>query len=589
MKSTRRDLFRIVALTLTLAGASPSPAWTTFAARGGKQVKEAQQPGRTPNQAPNQAQANQEGQPAAKAADKVVVKIVDENGVIVPSARVMLEQVPAQTILRGESDFAGRVEFNSVAPGHRRLRVEKEGFYPTVVDDPALDAATTLEITLNHQQEITEVVNVDSTTAAIDPTRTAATQSLNGQQIINIPYSPSRDIRYVLPLMPGVLQDPSGQAHVAGASTYQTVDRLDGFNITQPTTGSLDLRFSADAVRAVDVQASRYSSEYGKGSGGIVSFATGMGDNHYRFSATDFIPSFQRRRGFNFNDWTPRVTVSGPLHKNKAWFFDAADAEYKFNIVPELPRGADHNAAWRVSNLFKAQVNLSEGNILTASLLVNDLRSEHSGLSRFNPVEATLNQMQTAYLATLRDQTYLHSGVLLEAGFGVIQFSNRERPLGDLPYLVTPATTFARLPAQAGAFRVLATPSSLASIGRDGTRSNPASIWTASSMSGCINAGLSMSSARTASYRASLTLSACRGLRGTTLKSAGSCRTAGPSLTGSCSSPASVSTVMRLSTALWHRRDSLLHTCSLEAATPRLRGALASFTTPRTSISSPVR
>jgi hypothetical protein len=33
------------------------------------------------------------------------------------------------------------------------------------------------------------------------------------------------------------VQDSSGQPHVAGAQTYQTLTLLDGFNVTQPANG----------------------------------------------------------------------------------------------------------------------------------------------------------------------------------------------------------------------------------------------------------------------------------------------------------------------------------------------------------------
>src|SRR5262249_11873619 len=153
--------------------------------------------------------------------------------------------------------------------------------------------------------------------------------------------------------------------------TRQVVDQLDGFNITHPVTGLLDLRVSADALRGIDVQSSRYPAEYGKASGGVIGLTTGMGDDRYRFSATNFVPTIQQRKGLNLRDWTPRVTLSGPFRRGRAWFFEAADAEYKLNIVEALPSGADRSSNWRFSNLAKAQVNLTTRNIFTGSFLIN--------------------------------------------------------------------------------------------------------------------------------------------------------------------------------------------------------------------------
>jgi hypothetical protein len=62
----------------------------------------------------------------------------------------------------------------------------------------------------------------------------------------------------------------SGQPHIQGADTYQSLTLLDGFNVTQPANGLLLLRVSTDAIRLINVQGSRISAEYGKGSGGVL-------------------------------------------------------------------------------------------------------------------------------------------------------------------------------------------------------------------------------------------------------------------------------------------------------------------------------
>ena len=107
-------------------------------------------------------------------------------------------------------------------------------------------------------------------------------------EIINVPYPTSRDIRNLLPFYPGVVQDATGQAHVDGSETWATLDLLDGFDIRSPMSGVLALRVSADAVRSIDKEATRYPVEYGRSTGGVVAFYTGMGDNTFRFNATNF-------------------------------------------------------------------------------------------------------------------------------------------------------------------------------------------------------------------------------------------------------------------------------------------------------------
>ena len=369
---------------------------------------------------------------------QLFVKVEDETGLAVADARLILTEDQTQTVMRAVTDVAGRHEFPSLGSGVYRITAEKEGFYASVVDDVQVAETGNLEITLYHHQEIAETVNVYDSPRAIDPEKTSVRETLTSREILNLPYPTTRDYRKALPLIPGVIADNSSQIHLGGSATYQIFDQLDGFNITQPVTGLLELRVSPDALRAIEAQSSRVSAEFGKGSGGNLNLTTGMGDDRYRFSATNFIPSLQNVKGLNFSEWTPRATFSGPLRKQKAWFFDAADAVVNEEIISELPSGADRNTSWRVDNLLRGQLNVSDRNVLTAGFLINHFQSEHDGLSRFNPLETTTSLHDSAYLVTLKDQLYTTSGALLEVGFAVNQFHDQDQPMGNLPYKLTP-------------------------------------------------------------------------------------------------------------------------------------------------------
>jgi hypothetical protein len=384
--------------------------------------------------------SNKQDQSAPRRSEglKLVIRVVDENGVAVASAVVAIEGPGAQKALKGETDYAGRVEFGGLDRGAYKVRIEKEGFYAKTMEEPAAEPGQTLEVVLDHQQELKEVMDVTDSPPVIDPAKTDATEHLSGQEIINVPFPASRDIKQAFPLMPGIVKGNDGEFHVNGARTDQTQDQIDGFNATKPDTGALNLHISADAVRSIETLSSSYSAEHGKGSGGLIGLATGMGDDRFRFSATNFLPSFQGKKGFNLNDWTPRTTFSGPIRKKRAWFFDAADGQYKINIVNNLPAGGNHDSFWEMSNLSKAQVNLSQTNILSGSFLINDFHQDRNGLSPFNPVGTTTSVRQSADMAWLRDQAYLSNGILVEGGVAVTRYAIDGTPRGVQPLFLTP-------------------------------------------------------------------------------------------------------------------------------------------------------
>jgi hypothetical protein len=386
---------------------------------------------------------------SAQTAPALKMAVNDENGVAVPAARVFLhgthppEAPPAtqQPDLRCETDFIGRCHFASLPAGAYELRVEKEGFY-ALTEQVQVTPDSTIEITLSHQQEVREVVDVQESPPAIDPAQIAAQETLSGLDVINIVYPTSHDYRNALNFIPGVVQDQSGQPHVAGAETYQTQTLLDSFNVTQPANGLLLVRVSTDAFRSIQVEPSREPAEAGKGSGGLLSLNTGIGDDHFRFYATDFVPSLQDKHGWRFDQFLPRFTFSGPIEKHKIWFYNAFDGEYDNIIYTELPVGHDNDHALRVGNLSKVQSNITGRNILTTNFLVNYLHDQYAYLSPLSPQLTNPKDVESAYFASIKDQHYFAGGELLEAGFAFDQYNVRLTPYGPEPYEPTPTTIF---------------------------------------------------------------------------------------------------------------------------------------------------
>jgi hypothetical protein len=369
----------------------------------------------------------------------VTLTVVDEDGLPVPDAQITLSE-PGHSLRQLQTDFAGRCTYTLESAQPYQLQVQKPGFYQAV--ESQTDARRpVIEVKLSHEREVRQEVNVLSSPPGIDTEQTSDKSTFNTAEIVNIPYPTSRDIRNLLPFTPGVVQDGSGQIHIAGSPTYATLDLLDGFDIRSPVGGALAMRFSADAVRSIDTETTRYPVEFGKATGGVVAFSTGMGDNKFHFNAADFIPSFRDTNGLRFDKFVPRFTFSGPIVRDRAWFFDGVEVEYDNIYVQGLPSYADTNHLLRGSNLVKAQVNLTPSNVLSAGLLFNDYHSPYDGLSSLAPRESTVRRDIITWLPYVRDQHIFANGALLQAGVGVARFRDGYESHGDAPYEITPETT----------------------------------------------------------------------------------------------------------------------------------------------------
>jgi hypothetical protein len=366
----------------------------------------------------------------------VLLTAVDENGVEVSDAEIILEE-PGHTEIRLWTDYAGHATYVLQGTEPYRLRIEKPGFYEAVLlqsDSLARD----VRIVLNHEQIVQQQVSVTASVPGIDPEQISDKSTMNLPEIVNVPYPTSRDIRNLLAFYPGVVLDATGQVHIAGSETWATLDMLDGFDIRSPVSGILAMRVSADAVRSIDEETTRYPVEFGRSTGGVVAFYTGMGDDTFRFNATDFLPSLEDRNGIRFDKFVPRVTFSGPLARQRAWFFDGLEAEYDDIYIQELPAGADTNHLLRGSNLIKFQANVSPANILSGGLLFNDYHSPFEGISPLVPQQSTTKRTTIAWLPYLRDQQGFHNGTLLDAGFGIVRFRDGYEPHGSSPFEITP-------------------------------------------------------------------------------------------------------------------------------------------------------
>jgi len=373
---------------------------------------------------------------SAASQSPVVLTVVDENNAAVAGAEVIIQE-PGRPPTRLTTDFNGRVSFTPQGNSPYALQVQKAGFYAATANE---NDATIRDVrmVLNHEQMLVQQVSVSASVPAIDPELASDTFTMALPEITNIPYSTSRDIRNLLPFYPGVVQDANGQIHVAGSETWATLDTLDGFDIRSPVSGILAMRVSTDAVRSIDQQTTRYPVEFGRSTGGVVAFYTGMGDNKFRFNATNFFPSWHEVNGLRFDKFVPRFTFSGPLARNRAWFFDGLEFEYDHVYIKELPADANTNDLIRGSNLFRAQVNANSRNIVSAGLLFNGYHSPYDGLSPLVPRESTTNRDTIAWLPYVRDQHNFANGSLLDAGLGITRFHDEYEPHGSTPFELTP-------------------------------------------------------------------------------------------------------------------------------------------------------
>jgi hypothetical protein len=364
-------------------------------------------------------------------------RVVDENNAGVAAARVTFHSEAGD--ITALCDVTGGFAITLPAEGTYTARAEREGFFPLKDFAVQIQSGTReVHLTLNHVREVTESVNVHDSAGAVDVDKVAAERKLTGLEMIDVPYTPTRDLRAALTLMPGVMQDPGGSLHFDGAAEGQTQYLLDGFNFSDPLTGALNTRLSVESVRTLDWASGQYAAEFGKGSGGTLAIHTDMGDDQWRSSATNFLPGFDTRGGFHLGTWAPRFNLSGPIVPGRVWFSEHMDLEYSQPVVPDLPRGQNTTEIFQGSNIARVQANLTPSQILFADFLIDYTFAPRTGLDAIDPLSTTADHRSRTWFGSVKDQIYFKRGMLLEVG--VAQDTNvlRVIPQGDSYYQLTP-------------------------------------------------------------------------------------------------------------------------------------------------------
>jgi hypothetical protein len=367
-------------------------------------------------------------------------RVVDEHEAPVRTAIVTVRAAAAATAspanaLGAQTDPTGAFTVDLPGPGDYLVSVEREGYYALKNRKVHVEGAQELTLVINIVREVFQSTNVNAETSRVETAQAQNQERLSGTEVNDMPYANSHSLRNSMQLMPAVVQDTSGALHVNGSSENQVLYLLDGFDITDPISGDFQTFLAAEGVRSIDLSSGRYSPEYGKGSAGVLAVNTDVGTDKFHYTATDFVPGLSIQHGLHLGNWYPRVGVSGPIVRERAWFSDTFESEYSQALVTGLPSGQNTRSGWAGSNLLHMQANATPSNILFADFLVNVNDESRVGLGPLNPVPTTSNMRTREYFGSIKDQMYLGRGVLVEFGYAHNDFSKEQSPLGQGLYI----------------------------------------------------------------------------------------------------------------------------------------------------------
>lgn len=244
------------------------------------------------------------------------------------------------------TDDDGFFRVQQVPPGFYTITTAAvSGFGVATLTDieVVLGASTPVAITLQ-AGNFTESVTVSADTVAIDPTGSRIQTSITARTAELLPKGVN--FTSLLNIAPAVRNEPlSGGFQIDGASGSENTFIIDGQEVGNFRTGTLNLNNNIpfQFIQEVQVKSSGFEAEFGGATGGVINVVTRGGSNEFHGEfGNEFRPAkfngeprfFQRLNDPGTDDLNirnipkdegtdlfPFASLSGPILKDRAWFF----------------------------------------------------------------------------------------------------------------------------------------------------------------------------------------------------------------------------------------------------------------------------
>ena len=315
----------------------------------------------------------------------------------------------------------GEYKFADLPAGEYTLQVSLSGFKQHT-ENVIVRGVTIQSIGLEVEgvsASVTVVVQGDE----LKTTETAPASTFNQDKLATLPLVNER-FEDAIPLVPGVVRGPDGMLNLKGARSSQSGMVVNSANVTDPVTGESAINLPIEAVQSVEVVTNPYAAEYGQFTGAVTSVQTRSGSDKFHADATSFFPR-PRRRGGSFvgvEAFTPRLSFSGPLMKDKLKFFQSFEYRYVRTPVESLPALSRDTDLESFDSVSQIDWDIDERNHLTGTLSFFPQKQRYVGLNTFNPQGVTPNFKQWGYLLAVNERRIINSNSVLESLFSVKQF-----------------------------------------------------------------------------------------------------------------------------------------------------------------------
>jgi hypothetical protein len=363
----------------------------------------------------------------------------DHTRSVVPGTKLSLNGAQH---FEAESDSEGTFVFADVPAGAYNITAEAPGLTSTQKIEVRSGSVSQLEMEMK-LQVVAESTMVTASSDPVDAKESSGNNTIGESAVVHMP---NRDEHFesLLPLVPGVVRGPNGQINMKGARASQNGSLVNSADVTDPATGATAVNIPIDVVSKVEVLATPYDPEYGKFTGAVSNVETRSGNfNKFRISAQNLIPRARRVDGsiMGIAGFTPRMTFSGPILKDRVAFTESVEYRYERNPVDSLPPLQSYNRSETFNSYTQFDVNISQKQTASASVAIFPQRFDYYGLNTFTPQPSTPDLNERGYQTYLQHRYVTDSGDLLTSQVSFRRFNADLVPNSNAPYDLLVETT----------------------------------------------------------------------------------------------------------------------------------------------------